>query len=137
MSEQIILVLLSGFLGAFIGSVIAIGFTLWRDNHQEKKRIIREKLEKVYAPLVALKKKIDLVNQSEGGFLLPSNPMEVEMVEKIIFQYYYLIDDDLKEEIVLLHSQLRNNIGNQMKIVNLPEKVIKYYNKYKKILGIK
>jgi len=63
--------------------------------------------------------------------------MEVEMVERIIFHYYHLIDDDLKEEIILLHSQLRNNIVNQMKIINLPEKIIKHYKEYKKILGIK
>lgn len=129
--------LLSGLIGAVIGAVLIIGFTIWRDNELEKRNIAREKLEKVYAPLVALKKKIDLVNQSDGGFLLPSNPMEIEMVERIIFHYYHLVDNDLKEDIVLLHSDLRNRDVNMIKFPKMMDKIMKHYLENKEILGIK
>ena len=119
MSEQIIFILLSGFLGAIVASILTIIFTLWRNEKQEKRRIAREKLEKVYGPLVALKKKIDLVNQSEGGFLLHSNPSEKEMIENIIFNYYHLIDDDLKEGIVLLHPEISKHHTNMIKAIQL------------------
>jgi len=130
-------ILLSGLIGAIIGAGIIIVFTILRDNKIEKKKLAKEKLEKVYSPLVALKKKIDLVNQSEGGFLLPSTAEEIKMVEKIIFHYYYLLEGNLKEKLPLLHSQLRNNITSQMKIVNIMNEINKYYKINKKILGIK
>src|SRR3989344_6754729 len=98
---EIFISLLSGLIGALIGSIITIFYTEYRDKREEKIKLAREKLEKVYAPLVALKKKIDLVNRSDGGFLFPSNPMENELVEKIIFNYYYLIDKDLREDLPL------------------------------------
>lgn len=130
-------ILLSGLIGAVIGSILTIGFTIFRDNKLEKKNIAREKLEKVYGPLIALKKKIDLVHQSEGGFLLPSNPKEIEMIENIIFHYYHLIDDDLKEDLPLLHSDLRNVITNQIKFPKMMDKIIKHYKENKKILELK
>jgi len=131
--------LISGLVGAVIGSISTIGFTIWRDNKIKKLSLAREKLEKVYAPLVALKKKIDLVHQSKGGFLRPSNPMEIEMIEKIIFHYYHLIDDDLKEGLVLLHSELNKNPINMVKTIQLKveENIIKHYEENKKILGLR
>src|SRR3989338_4785106 len=137
MNEQLVLTLLSGFIGAIGGSIITIGFTLWKDNKQENRRTAKEKLEKVYGPLVALKKKIDLRNRSDGGFLLPSTTQEVEMIEKIIFHYYYLVDEDLKEDIVLLHSDLRNDITNQIRFPSLMDKIKKHYQENKDILGLK
>ena len=139
MSEQIIFILLSGFLGAIVASILTIIFTLWRNEKQEKRRIAREKLEKVYGPLVALKKKIDLVNQSEGGFLLHSNPSEKEMIENIIFNYYHLIDDDLKEGIVLLHPEISKHPTNMIKAIQLGvvDKIFQHYKENKKILGLR
>ena len=139
MSEQIIFILLSGFLGAIVASILTIIFTLWRNEKQEKRRIAREKLEKVYGPLVALKKKIDLVNQSEGGFLLHSNPSEKEMIENIIFNYYHLIDDDLKEGIVLLHPEISKHHTNMIKAIQLGvvDKIFQHYKENKKILGLR
>ncbi|MCK5149707.1 hypothetical protein KAJ87_02175 [Candidatus Pacearchaeota archaeon] len=137
--EQIWISLLSGFAGAIIASVLIIGFTIWRDKQEDKKKIAREKLEKVYGPLVALKKKIDEVNQSDWGFLIPSNPMETKMIEKIIFHYYHLVDDDLKEGIVLLHPELNKQNTNMVKVIQLKvvEKIIKHYKENKKILGLR
>lgn len=135
--NNLILNLLSGVIGALIGSIIIVSYTEYRDNKQEKKRIAKEKLEKVYGPLIALKKKIDLRNKNDGGFLLPSNPMEVEMIEKIIFHYYHLIEDDLKEDLVLLHSDLRNDITNQIKFPKMMDKIKKHYDENKKFLGIR
>ena len=137
MNEQLILTLLSGFIGAIGGSIITIFFTIWKENKQEKKNIAREKLEKVYGPLVALKRKIDLRNRNENGFLLPSNTQEVEMIEKIMFHYYHLIDDDLKDNILLLHSDLRNDSGNLARNVNIMDKIRKHYKENKRILGLK
>ena len=137
MNGQLILTLLSGFIGAIGGSIITIGFTLWRDNKEEKRKIAREKLEKVYGPLVALKRKIDLRNRNENGFLLPSNPKEIEMLEKIMFHYYYLIDDELKDNVLLLHSDLRNDPGNLMRNSGIMDKIKKYYKENKMILGLK
>ena len=134
---EVTLSLLSGLIGALIATILTIAYTEYKDKKERKLSLAREKLEKVYAPLIALKKKIDLVNQSDGGFLLPSNPMENELVERIIFHYYHLIDDDLKEEVVLLHSQLRNNIVNQVKIVNIMDKINKHYKENKRTLGLK
>src|SRR3989338_5881375 len=124
--SEVIISLLSGLIGALIGSLITIIYTEYRDRKEEKIRIAREKLEKVYAPLVALKKKIDLVHGNEGGFLLPSNPTENELVEKIIFNYYYLIDEDL-----------RNEIHHQIKLPEMMDKIIKHYKENKKVLGLK
>ena len=137
--NEIMLSLVSGLIGVLIGSGLTIIFTLWRDKKEKKIKIAREKLEKVYGPLVALKKKIDLVNQSKGGFLLAHNKSEAEMIEKIIFNYYHLIDDDLKEGIVLLHPELSNNYLNQAKQVQLKvlDNIIKHYLENKRILGIK
>ena len=83
MNEQLVLTLLSGFIGAIGGSIITIGFTLWKDNKQENRRTAKEKLEKVYGPLVALKKKIDLRNRSDGGFLLPSTTQEIAVISLV------------------------------------------------------
>lgn len=137
--NEIILYLISGLAGALIGSILTIGFTIWKDNNLKKMSLAREKLEKVYGPLVALKKKIDLVNQSKGGFLLPKNKEESEMIEKIIFNCYHLIDDDLKEGIVLLHPELSKHSLNQFKQVQLKvlDKIIEHYKENKQILGLK
>lgn len=134
---EIILSLVSGLIGALLGSIAIISYTEYRDKKEEKRRLVKVKLEKVYGPLVALKKKIDLVNKNDHGFLLPSNPKEIEMIEDIIFHYYYLLDDDLKEELPLLHSQLRNDPSNQVKLVNIMDKINKHYNENKRILGLK
>jgi len=130
-------ILLSGLIGVLVGAILTIGFTIWRDKKSEKKNMAKEKLEKVYGPLVALKKKIDLRNKNDGGFLLPSNPMEVEMIEKIIFHYYHLIDNDLKEDLVLLHSDLRNDITSQIKFPKMMDKIKKHYKENKEVLGLK
>ncbi len=133
----LVISLISGLIGALIATIITIGYSEYKYRREKRLSLAREKLEKVYGPLVALKKKIDLVNKSGGRFLLPSNPMEVNMVEKIIFHYYHLIDDDLKEELPLLHSQLRNNIMNQIKFPQMMDKIIKHYKENKTILGLK
>ncbi len=137
--SEISLSLISGLIGAIIGSGLTIVFTMLRDNKEEKKNLAREKLEKVYGPLVALKKKIDLVNQSEGGFIRPSNPMEIKMIEKIIFHHYHLVDNDLKEGIVLLHPELSRIDMNMVKAIQLKvdDKIIKHYKENKSILGLK
>ena len=87
----------------------------------------------------ALKKKIDSVSSTRYGFFLPSNNTEKEMIEKIIFNYYYLIDSDLKEDIFLLHPELSKSDINKVKAVQLKieEKIFKHYNENKDILGIK
>jgi hypothetical protein len=139
MNEQLILTLLSGFIGAVGGSILTIFFTVWRDNKDERKKIAREKLEKVYGPLVALKKKSDEVNQGDCSVIRPSNPMEKELIEKIIFHYYHLIDDDLKEGIITLHPEISKNTMSVLKNVqlNVTEKIMKHYVENKKILGLK
>jgi gas vesicle protein len=136
--DQISISLIGGLIGAIIGSISTIGFTIWRDNKIRTLSLAREKLEKVYAPLVALKKKIDLVHQSKGGFLRPSNPMEIDMVEKIIFNYYHLVDDDLKEGLILLHPELNKHTTNMVKTIQLKveENIFKHYEENKKILGL-
>ena len=45
-------ILLSGLIGAIIGSGAVIIFTILRDNKIEKKKLAREKLERVYGPLM-------------------------------------------------------------------------------------
>ena len=131
--------LLSGVIGALVVLISTIGYTEYKDKKKRKLSLAREKLEKVYGPLVALKKKIDLVNQSEGGFLLASNPAEKEMIEKIIFHYYHLVDDDLKEGIVLLHPELSRQGMNMVKAIQLKvdDKIIKHYKENKEALGLK
>ena len=131
-------ILLSGFAGAIIGAGLIIGFTLWRDSKEKKILLAREKLEKVYGPLVALRKKIDLSNH-KGGFFIPRDETEKEMVLKIIFHYYHLIDDDLKEGLVLLHPELSGLDTNKIKNIQLKveEKIIKHYKENKRILGLK
>ena len=137
--EQLILTLLSGLIGAIIASGITIWFTIHRDNKEQIRTVAREKLEKVYGPLVALKKKIDTRNKNDHAFLRPSNQMEKEMIEKIIFHYYHLIDEDLKDGIMLLHPDLsRDNMSMieaiQLKVV---DKIFAHYHENKLILGLK
>ena len=132
-------ILLSGLIGAIIGAGIIIVFTILRDNKIEKRKLAKEKLEKVYGPLVALKKKFDEINQNDSPVILPSNPLEKEMIERIIFNYYYLVDDDLKEGIIMLHPDISRNTMSVFKTVqlNVIDKIMKYYNLNRKILGIK
>ena len=61
------------------------------------------------------------------------------MIENIIFHYYHLIDDDLKEGIVLLHPELNKHDVNMVKQVQLKviDKIKKHYFENKKILGIR
>lgn len=136
---EIVLSLLSGLVGALVGAISTIIYTEYKEKNKTKLSLAREKLEKVYAPLVALKEKIDLVNQSKGGFILASNPDEKAMIEKIIFCYYHLVDDDLKEGILLLHPQVSGNYLNQAKTVqlNVIDKIRYHYKENKDILGIK
>ncbi len=136
---EIIVSLLSGLVGAFLASIAIITYTEYKDKRKRKLSLAREKLEKVYGPLIALKKKLDLVNQSEGSFLFASNPMEKEMLEKIIFHYYHLVDDDLKEGIVLLHPELSRHGMNMIKAIQLKvdDKIIKHYKENKELLGLK
>ena len=134
---EIMLSLVSGLIGALIATFLTIGYTEYKDKKKQKLSLAREKLEKVYAPLVALKKKIDLVNKNDGGFLLPSNPLEVEMIEKIIFHYYHLLDEDLREDLPLLHTQLRHDIVSRIKSPEMVDKINKHYKENKEILGLK
>lgn len=139
MDTQLSLTLLSGFAGAIVGSFLTVIFTIMRDNNLRKLSIAREKLENVYGPLVALKKKIDEVNQTGGGFIHPSNQMEKEMIERIIFHYYHLVDDDLKEGIIMLHPDISNNMSSVVKTVqlNVMDKIMNHYEENKKILRLK
>lgn len=132
-------ILLSGLIGALIASIAIISYTEYNEKREKRLFLARERLEKVYGPLVALKKKIDLVNQSDGGFILPSNPMEKEMIERIIFQYYHLVDDDLKEGIILLHPEISKDTMSIIKNVQLKviDKIFKHYKENKEILGLK
>ena len=135
--NEVTLSLMSGLAGAIIGAVIIIIFTNFRDNRENKLSLAREKLEKVYGPLVALKKKIDLVNG--GGFFIPRTKIEKKMVEQIVFNYYHLVDDDLKEDIILLYPEASEQDTNKVKIIQseIEEKIIKHYQENKEILGIK
>lgn len=131
--NDIALSLISGLAGA----IIVIIHTSFRDKKEKKLSLAREKLEKVYGPLVALKKKIDLVNG--GGFFIPRTEIEKKMVEKIVFNYYHLVDDDLKEDIILLYPEASTQDTNKVKIIQskMEEKIIKHYQENKEILGIK
>ena len=135
--NEVTLSLMSGLAGAIIGAVIIIIFTNFRDNRENKLSLARDKLEKVYGPLVALKKKIDLVNG--GGFFIPRTKIEKKMVEQIVFNYYHLVDDDLKEDIILLYPEASEQDTNKVKIIQseIEEKIIKHYQENKEILGIK
>ena len=135
--NEITLSLISGLVGAIIGASIIIIHTNFRDKRERKLSLAREKLEKVYGPLVALKKKIDLVNS--GGFFIPRTEIEKKMVEHIVFNYYYLVDDDLKEDIILLYPEASTQDTNKVKIIQskIEGKIIKHYQENKEILGIK
>ena len=132
-------ILLSGLIGALIATIITIGYTEYKDSRNKKVHIAREKLEKVYGPLVALKKKIDTASSSGYGFLLPSNPMEKELIEKIIFHHYHLIDDELKEDIFLILPEINRSDSDKVKLVQskIDDKIKYYYVKNKRILGLK
>lgn len=135
---ETILFLLSGLIGALIATILTIVYTEYKDRRKQKLSLAREKLEKVYAPLIALKKKIDEINQNDHGFIRASNQMEKEMIERIIFNYYHLIDDDLKEGIIMLHPDISKNTMSVIKTVqlNVTDKIIKHYKENKKILGL-
>jgi hypothetical protein len=137
--DDILFSLLSGLIGAVIATILTIIYTEYNSKRDKKFSLAREKLEKVYAPLVALKKKLDEVNQNDHALILPSNPMEKELIEKIIFHYYHLVDDDLKEGIIMLHPDISRNTMSVMKNVqsNVTEKIMKHYNENKKVLGLK
>lgn len=139
MSEKFIFSLLSGLIGAIIATFLTILYTEWSNSKENKKNIAREKLEKVYGPLVALKKKSDEINQNDHSLIIASNPTERELLEKIIFHYYHLVDDDLKEGIILLHPDLSRNTNTIIKKVQLKviDKIFKHYEENKNILGLK
>jgi len=132
-------ILLSGLIGALIATIVTIGYTEYKENRDKKINIAREKLEKVYGPLVALKKKIDAASSSGYGFLLPSNPMEKELIEKIIFHHYHLIDDELKGDIFLILPEINRSDSDKLKLVQsrIDDKIKYYYEENKKVLGLK
>jgi hypothetical protein len=136
---EITLSLLSGLTGAIIATFITISYTEYKNKKEKKEFLAREKLEKVYGPLVALKKKIDEVNQNNNGLIHPSNQMEKELIERVIFSYYHLIDDDLKEGIIMLHPDISKNTMSVVKTVqlNVMKKILIHYKENKKILGLK
>ena len=131
--DEITLSLISGLVGAALSAIVMFV----RDKKERKLSLAREKLEKVYGPLIALKKKIDLVNG--GGFFIPRTEMEKKMVERIVFNHYHLVDDDLKEDIILLYPEASTQDTNKVKIVQskIEEKIIKHYQENKECLGIK
>ena len=139
LNNSFTLSLLSGLIGALIATFFTIIYTEYNSKRDKKLSLAREKLEKVYGPLVALKRKIDEVNQSDYGLIRASNQMEKEMIEKIIFHYYHLVDDDLKEGIIMLHPDINRNTMSVVKNVqlNVTEKIIKHYQENKKILGLR
>ena len=61
------------------------------------------------------------------------------MIEKIIFHYYHLVDDDLKDGIIMLHPDISKNTMSVVKTVqlNVTDKIMKHYKENKKILGLK
>ena len=61
------------------------------------------------------------------------------MIEKIIFHHYYLIDDDLKDGIIMLHPDISKNTMSIFKTVklNVTDKIIKHYKENKRLLGLK
>lgn len=136
---EVLLSLLSGLVGAAITAIAAILYTEHRDKRENQLFLARERLEKVYGPLMALRKKVDLTHASKGAFLLASNTAEKEMLENIIFHRYHLIDEDLKEGLVLLHPELSKQTDKMVKIVQLDvdDKIIKHYEENKKVLGLR
>ena len=48
-------------------------------------------------------------------------------------QVNYLLDNDLKEDLPLLHSDLRNITRNQIKFPKMMDKINKHYKENKKI----
>lgn len=134
--SEIFVSLLGGLIGAIIASVITIGYTEFTKHRENKKNIAREKLEKLYGPLILLIKKTKAIRQSREEIDILQNEEEEKMVDNLLFSYYYLVDDDLKEDIAFLHSQLRVNTLNLTRRIPVIEKIIKHYKENKIILGI-
>lgn len=129
---EIIVALLGGLVGAIIGVVAAIIYEEYKFKRNIKLDLAKEKLEKLYGPLMFLIKKSKLLD-GKGEKILFSRE-EGKLLDKLVVNYSHLADDDLKEDVVLLHSHLRHNSGLGKRFDKLVPEIKRGYKRNRNIL---
>ena len=129
-------ILLGGLIGAVIASVLVIIYEEIKYNRNTRKDIAREKLDKLYSPLFFFLENSKNISgkKDEDGFL--HSKEEGELIDKIVFNYYYLADDDLRDNIFLLYSNSRYKGGKKETYKDVFSKIREGYNRYRRELGM-
>ena len=132
---KLIDIVFSGLIGAVIGAIIIAIYEEYKFQRMNKLNIAREKLEKVYSPLYFLLEKSKSLKEKHEEDLLHSKE-EGEFMDSIILRYYYLIDEDQRDDIMLLHSHLRYRLINDENKERIFSKIREGYRRYSKMLGL-
>jgi hypothetical protein len=129
-------ILLGGLIGAVIASVLVIIYEEIKYARNVRRDVAKEKLEKLYSPLFFFLKNSKNISgkKDEDGFL--HSKEEGELIDKIVFNYYYLADDDLRNNIFLLYSSSRYKGGNKEIFNDIFSKIRQGYERYRKELGM-
>jgi len=129
-------IILSGFVGAVLGSIIVAGYEEYKFRRTNRLSIAKEKLEKLYSPLYFfLENSKNISKTNEDQFL---NTKEQDaFIDEIITKYYYLADDDLRQNILLLHSISRYRPGNKDTFKDIFSKIRVGYEKYSELVGFR
>ncbi len=98
--------LLQGFIGALIGSaisVVGVWYITKRQYLEEKKvELARQRLEKLYGPLMLFIKASKKIEQNEESFFLSEE--QTKKLDSILEQGYFLAEPDLIEDLVELYG---------------------------------
>ena len=129
-------IILSGFIGAILGSIIVVGYEEYKFRRTNRLSIAKEKLEKLYSPLYFfLENSKNISKTNENQFLHIKE--QGAFIDEIITKYYYLADDDLRQDIHLLHSTIRYRSGKKDTLEDIFSKIRLGYEKYSKIIGLR
>ncbi len=92
---------LIGLMGVILGSIITIDSQNYFDKKQKEFTLAKERLEKIYGPLLLIFEANKNLNLNEEKFLF--RKIEEKEVDKLLLKNYYLIEEDKKTILLNLY----------------------------------
>ena len=130
--DEVLLGLLSGLIGAIVGSVIVILYSEFVRRKNRQVELAKEKLEKLYGPLMFFIQRSEQKGQKDE---LLHTDTEGKLLDEISLKYYYLADNDLRERLHLINSFFRYQESTRQHKDSLLKSIKDGYSKYKQIIG--
>ncbi|GEM_PF-2696349 len=108
--------LLSGAIAAIIVFVLGLLYQEWKEKAKHEHHMAKKRLEHIYGPLMLMLDFHNMDKSKEEHFLFTNE--EEEKMDKLLFQYYYLIEDKRKSIILNLYSyqKYQNTIAEKVVI---------------------